>query len=228
MSDSPNLLSPLGPNTPLPGSGPGRNDSVTLRGHNISLRGPDMPHMQRLAAQPAAQINPGANAPGQTAGGLEKMDFNQSRDILTKSHKFNVAMYKEIGQQLKKVDAIRKSLDKLSEKQDMVTMEDIVAEAGKLVSHGLDPIALAGILADAPQTGGGEALGGWIADHAQTAAQGEQQLIMQHEIFKHKMGVSAMHLLLAHHNGANLPPQTPVDEGNELSPPPQMASGQMG
>jgi hypothetical protein len=132
------------------------------------------------------------------------------------------AMYKSTNEALQKIDLIRKGLEKLQDKQDMVTMEDVVHEAGKLASHGIDPIALAGVLADAPQEGGGEALGGWVASHAQTAMQGEQQLMAQRDIARHQVATSAMHLLMAHANmqammGA-IPPMGDIPQGNELTP----------
>lgn len=168
----------------------------------------------------------GGNAPAQaqpqTAGG-QFMSFNDSRDALGQQHMRNVALYQSTGKALKQLDVIRKGLEHLSDKQDVVTMEDVVEEAGKLVAHGIDPVALAGVLADAPQEGGGEALGGWVASHAQTAMAAEQQLIFQHNLAKHNMGVSGLHMLMAHANGQAIADGMPQessgsDLGTEDSP----------
>jgi len=141
------------------------------------------------------------------------------------NHQRTVAMFDQTKGALKKLDVIRKSLERLADKQDVVTMDDVIQEAGKLVAHGIDPMALAGILADAPQEGGGEALGGWVAAHAQAAAQGEQQLMQQHDQVRNDMGVSAIHMMMAHHNAQMMNPGTAVamgrpedPQGNDLSP----------
>jgi hypothetical protein len=149
--------------------------------------------------------------------------FNDTRTTLMQQHTRNKALFEHTGQALKKIDIIRKGLEKLSDKQDVVTMDDIVEEAGKLVSQGIDPMALAGILADAPQEGGGEALGGWVASHAQVAAQGEQAMMQQHALARHNMAVSAIHLLMAHTNaqmmtGGPVPMGRPMGgQGNDLN-----------
>jgi len=119
---------------------------------------------------------------------------------------------------LRQLDHIRKSLERLSDKQDLVTMEDIVTEASKLTSHGIDPVALAGMLADAPQEGGGEALGGWVATHAQTAMAAEQQLIQQHDLNRHQMGVAALTGIMAHIAGHGFPSESPSLDQTQESP----------
>lgn len=150
--------------------------------------------------------------------------FDGTRKTLMQQHTRSVAQFDQTTKALKKLDAIRKGLERLQDKQDLVTMDDVVDEAGKLVAHGIDPMALAGMLADAPQQGGGEALGGWVASHAQTAAMGEQRLMIQNNIARHQMAVSAIHLLTAHANAqammGDLAPgigQLPQQNGNDLA-----------
>lgn len=203
------MRNPLGNNIPLPGGEP-----------------TDTPEPRQTApgGAPGGLGNAPAAVPPRTAGGVgDMMSFDGSRRSLMQQHTRNTALYKQTGDALKKLDVIRKSLERLSDKQDIVTMDDIVDEAGKLVSHGIDPMALAGLLADAPQEGGGEALGGWVASHAQTAMAGEQQMLAQHNMARHQMGVSAVHMLMASANGrammgdlspgpGNMAPQ----EGNDL------------
>lgn len=127
--------------------------------------------------------------------------FDGSRRTLMQQHNRNLAWQKQTTDGLNKLDKIRKGLERLADKQDMVTMDDVIDEAGKLVTHGIDPMALAGLLADAPQEGGGEALGGWVASHAQTAMLAEQRLIQAHNLAMNRTAISAMHMLMAHANG---------------------------
>lgn len=210
MSDSNALSRPLGTNVPLPGG-----DVVDTPQQRITLPG----------GGPGGGGTPADNSPqppgGPAAAGRSAMTFDESRKAVAQWHSRNRAMYEETGKALKQLDHIRKGLERLADKQDVVTMEDVVEEAGKLVAHGIDPVALAGILADAPQEGGGEALGGWVATHAQTAAQGEQAMIVQHNIAKHDMGVSAIHMLMASENANGMMgqmPQPPQQNGNGLLP----------
>jgi hypothetical protein len=152
------------------------------------------------------------------------MSFDGSRRTLAQQHSRNLAALAASTKALKQLDLMRKGLTHLAGKQDVVTMEDIVGEAGKLAAHGIDPIALAGILADAPQEGGGEALASWVAGHAQTAEQAEGQMQQQHAALQHQMGMSAIHLLMAHDNAKHMmggisPPMGQVpDAGNALNP----------
>lgn len=183
------------PRLTLPGGGPGGGGGNPIP-RNLSNR-----TMQNMAGPPPPNGNGGGTIGSLPAGG---MSFDGSRQTLMDQHKRNKAALEASVKALNKVDLIRKGLEKLSDKQDLVTMDDIVDEAGKLVAHGIDPVALAGILADAPQEGGGEALGGWVASHAQTAMIGEQNLIQHTSLMRHRMGVSAMHLLMAHANAQNL------------------------
>lgn len=154
------------------------------------------------------------------AGGAASLMGQPLQDTLTQHMKRAKAAFDVTGKALKQLDLMRKSLERLSDKQDMVQLDDIIEEAGKLVSHGIDPVALAGILADAPQEGGGEALGGWVAGHAQSAMQAEQNLIQQHNQNAHEMGVAALHSMMASVSGHGLPDLSSLQQnGNGLQPP---------
>ena len=154
------------------------------------------------------------------AGGPASLTGQSLQDTLTQHMKRAKAAFDVTGKALKQLDLMRKSLERLSDKQDMVQLDDIIEEAGKLVSHGIDPVALAGILADAPQEGGGEALGGWVAGHAQSAMQAEQNLIQQHNQNAHEMGVAALHSMMAAVSGHGLPDPSQLQQnGNSLQPP---------
>lgn len=199
------MKNPLGANMPLPGGEP-----------------VDTPEPRRTApgGAPGGLGNQPAMPP--TAGGMSNspMSFDGSRQALQQQHSRNKAWYEQTSKALTKLDVIRKGLGRLADKQDMVTMEDIIDEAGKLVAHGIDPMALAGLLADAPQEGGGEALGGWIAGHAMTAMQGEMQMKQQNDLARHQMGSTAIHLLRASHNATAMlggMPQQQDNSGSGLS-----------
>lgn len=183
MSDSNALSRPLGRDVPLPGG-----DVV------------DTPQQRQTLPGGAPGGGGNAPAPPPQQGG-QYMSFEDSRKTLLQQHNRNKAAFEATGKALKQLDTIRKGLEHLADKQDVVTMEDVVEEAGKLVAHGIDPVALAGVLADAPQEGGGEALGGWVASHAQTAAGAEQQLMAQHNLLRHQVGMSAIHMMMADANG---------------------------
>jgi hypothetical protein len=208
LGGSANQLSqPLGRGVPLPGG-----DII------------DTP--QQRATKPGGAPGGLGNMPPpaqpRTAGGVGDMpSFEDTRTTLMEQHQRNKALFSQTGQALKKIDVIRKGLERLADKQDVVTMDDIIDEAGKLVAHGIDPMALAGILADAPQEGGGEALGGWVASHAQAAAQGEQAMMQQHTLARHNMGVSAIHLIMAHTNAqmmnGGVSPPMGEPGGNDLN-----------
>jgi hypothetical protein len=107
------------------------------------------------------------------------------------------AHFSSLGKALKEINNIREGLTRLSKLADTVTQEDVMEEAGKLVARGSEPMRLAGFLADMPAEGGGSALAGWIAEHAQTAAQTEQKVLQMYEQARYELGVTASHALRA-------------------------------
>lgn len=198
-----NLANPLGPGVPMPGGAP------------VTTPGP--------GAAPPGGGN--ALAPGAGGGGMPSSPEALTK-VLQQHYGEAKTRYQETGKSLGLLDHVRKSLERLADKGDMVTQEHVIDEAGKLVGHGVEPMALAGLLADMPQEGGGEALGGWVQGHAIAAAQGEQQLLVAHNVARHEMGVAAMHMLAGHTLGARLAPPTDerMDGGNQLDAGPP-ASG---
>lgn len=224
---------PLGPGLPMPGG-----NRINMPAPNRAFRrNITLPVMQRMANQgpplqppppEPAPAPPGVSPSGPTAGGVgdapsPHMDFDGSRRTLMQNHTRIKAAYEESGKQLRNLDIIRDALDRLSDKQDMVTMEDIIGEAGKLVAKGIDPVALAGVLADAPQEGGGQALAGWVDNHAANAQRAEQALGVQRNNLRLQLGASGVHLLMAHSNaqqmqgGISPPMGSPQGSGNDLT-----------
>lgn len=176
---------PLGP-MPMPGGEP------------VNMPGAPAPQI--------GAVGPGGPAPGGPPPGMPT-SFGEARNILEAQHGRNKAAFEATNKALAGMDSLRQSLARLTEKGDVVTPEDVIEEAGKLVGRGLDPMALAGVLADMPQQGGGQALAGWLAQHAMAAAASEQQIKAQNNVARHAMGVSALHELMGHSIGQALMPQ---------------------
>lgn len=185
------LASPLGRGMPNPGTTGGM-------GPGGAPAGPPP-----IGSNGGNSLNGGGSAPGNGSGngGPMPTSFGGIHQVLHGAHGQAKAAYDQTGKALGILDHMRKGLERLSDKGDMVTSEDIISEAGKLVAHGIDPMALAGILAEMPQEGGGEALGGWIMSHAIQAAQAEAQVMAAHEAARHQMGVTALHVIMAHDAG---------------------------
>ena len=203
MSGTTGLTNPLGPGMPLPGG------------------------------EAAPMPRPGAGTPPQPGLGHRMPNgLEAATQALQRGHGQAKAAYEETSKALLQVDHVRKALERLADKGDMVTPEGVIGEASKLVAHGLDPAMLAGILADMPQEGGGEALGAWVTGHAVTMAQMEQQLVQARAVAQHQLGVSAVHMLTAHDVGraiAGPEPEASADGGNALGgsggPPPAPSMG---
>src|SRR4249920_3249111 len=131
------LANPLGPGMPMPGDAP--------------------PGMSSGRA-PRPSGTPGGGGVAPRLGPQMPTGLDGAMQALQKGHGQAKAAFEQTSRAVAMMDHVRKGLEKLSNRGDMVTPEDVIAEASKLVAHGIDPAALAGILADMPQEGGGEAL----------------------------------------------------------------------
>ncbi len=221
------MANPLGPGMPNPGTtggaGPGGPPGGPVPAPPMGGSMPGNALAGGGASPPG--LPPRSNAPGGGASGLGMMPsgLDGVRKTLEGRHGELKAASDQLGKALSQLDHMRKGLERLADKGDMVTSEDIIHEAGKLVGHGIDPMALAGILAEMPQQGGGEALGGWVMSHAIQAATTEQQVMMAHTMVKSHLAASAVHMITAHDTGAMLAgpePQEPGDGGNALGASP--------
>ena len=136
------------------------------------------------------------------------------------------------------LDRVRKGLDKLVEKGDAVTDDDVLDEMSNLVAHGADPKNLAAIIAGntpagvGPMPPGGEALAGWLkAAETGIIAPAEAQLRPAMALAQHQLGVAAVHHMIdTHARGASAqgaPPMSPALASPEASvapsPPPPSA-----
>lgn len=129
------------------------------------------------------------------------------------------ARYNGTKDSLEKVAFLEAGMERLGEMGDMVTQEDIVKEAGKLVGRGIDPLELAGVLAGMPVQGGGAALAGWLQQHTQALVGAKQQLQQAHAEARHQLGVSSLHIAAAHSLGPGAAPmaQNTVAPGASLA-----------
>lgn len=118
------------------------------------------------------------------------------RQRLLLAHSAAKSMFEKTGELVGRTDRARVQLEHLTALGDMIAPEDVIKSAGRLVAGGEDPLALAGLLADMPDNP--QALQGWVAQHAQQAAQTEQQVLQTHAAARHQLGVSALHVLQAH------------------------------
>lgn len=107
-----------------------------------------------------------------------------------------------------KMDVIQNLLSKLVDMGDMVTQEDVIKAASKIVASGVDAKGVAAMLADMPEKG--ELLAPWLQQHKEQIDAKEQQLTQVTEDVRHHMGVSALQQLL---QGQEAPSEA---SGNEL------------
>lgn len=119
-------------------------------------------------------------------------------DMLDTAHSHAKAMFDQTNEAMTKLRAISAALKGLADKSDMVSPDDVVKAAGKLVGAGhFSAPEMATILSDMPATGG-QGLASWISMHLESATQNLAKLTPIHQVVKHEMGVSAMRALGAH------------------------------
>ncbi len=112
------------------------------------------------------------------------------------------------------LDAARVELTSLTKLGDLVTPEDVIKGAGKLVATGLSPMALAKLLSDMPEKG--EELQAWLVGHIQGLEAREQQLEPVLGAARHQLGVAAMRTIIGH--------SMVGDQQPSLAAPPPVAS----
>lgn len=107
------------------------------------------------------------------------------------------AQFTKLAEARSMLDKVRVELTSLDKLGDLVTSEDVIRGAGKLVAAGLSPMAMAKLLSDLPEQG--PAINAWLASHAQAVGQREQQLDPVLAEARHQLGVSALRALAGHH-----------------------------
>ena len=127
------------------------------------------------------------------------------------------AKYGKASEARDTLDKVREQMDSLVKLGDSITPEDVIKSAGALVGAGLEPNAMASLLADMPE--GGEALQAWIKQHDQDVTQREQQLDQVHGAIRHQLGASALRLLMAHSAAGAMQAPGPLSPQGPASAP---------
>ena len=120
-------------------------------------------------------------------------------DQLAAAHDVAKAQFEKLAESRSMLDKARAELTSLSKLGDLVTQEDVIKGAGKLVAAGLSPMAVAKLLSDMPEKG--TELNAWLTQHATGLAERETQLAPVLEAARHQLGVAAMKTLVGHHIG---------------------------
>lgn len=128
------------------------------------------------------------------------------------------AKYQKLTSAGAMLSRVRMTLDSLAKMADMVSTEDVIKGAGQLVASGLDPLSVAGLLADMPQAG--EQLASWVKGHDADVRKREAQLATVTSGIRHQMGVVGLRSLMEKSKGGGAPTM-PVPQpglgGNDLS-----------
>jgi len=149
--------------------------------------------MDQTASPPNPLMQQGA-APPPMAQGPQVAPPSAGPPSLSDQHDQLVAKYQKASEAQAMLDKVRLQMDSLAKLGDSVTPEDVIKSAGELVAAGLEPNAMASLLADMPTNS--EALQSWIAQHDQQVTQREQQLDQVHGAIQHQMGATGMRLLM--------------------------------
>jgi len=115
---------------------------------------------------------------------------------------------------------VREQMNHLKTLGDLISEDDVVNSASKIVAAGVPPMAIASLLADMPS--GAEALKEWVVGQEAQFAQKEAQMNQVMGMVRHNTGLAALRLLAAESFGNMQPPGSPnplMPEGPGLAPP---------
>lgn len=154
--------------------------------------------MMNPLAQPADSAAAADGSPHPLVSGMDAL------------HDMTKTKYDKLAEAKAMLEKVKKELLPLTKMGDLVSQDDVIKAAGKLVGHGLGASAVAGILADMPADG--QALAAWVAQHVVGIQQREQQLGPLLTSTQHELGVHALQLLAAHsiHGQAEAPGALPA------------------
>lgn len=122
---------------------------------------------------------------------------------LQQAHGKSSSQFDKLATSRKMLDSVRSSLDALTKLGDTVEPEDVIKAAGDLTGAGLEPAALAQLLATMPQ-GGGVGLAAWVQQQDQMVTQREAAVDQQQKLAAHQLGVDSLHLLMHDHMHSTL------------------------
>lgn len=144
--------------------------------------------------RPMIPGTPQAGGQGNTPMPME----NQIASAANAAHARVRAFYDKIQESRNTLGHVRQEMDRLMKMGDMVTEEDVIQGAGRLVGHGLGAERLAEMLATMPTTGG-QALAGWVAQQDSTVSAAEFRVKHQEIGAAHALGTAALRGLAANH-----------------------------
>ena len=191
------------------------------------LMGAELAQMQRSPAAadaPAAAGPRAALAPPPAAAAPASPSPRLAQ--LQSAHEAAQAQLTQIQSAKTMLDQVKSELQILSRLGDMVTPEDVIEGAGKLVAQGAPAGQMAALLSSMPQ-GSGAVLQGWLAQQEAQVAQREAQIVPAHGILGHRAAVAAMQVLAgadAESAGSNAL-GVPQAASGEASNTPQVQSG---
>lgn len=174
---------------------------------------------------PTMPVSPPGGGPP-PAGGPQRGRPGQSP--LETAGKNVQAQYKTGMQAQQVLDHLRIELDQLMDMGDVVRPEHVIEAAGRLVVHGIGATQLAQIMSDMPATGG-EGLASWIRMHDVTVTRAEQQLAVENNLIRHRMGIVGLQMMAEQHvtDRLQMHAQNAAQMAGALSPSAPTLSGAM-
>jgi|SRR6185312_1871466 len=112
------------------------------------------------------------------------------------THATAVAQFNQAEAAMTMLAHVKAGLDQVRKLGDMVTPEDVIEEAGKLVGQGASAGQIAALLSSMPQAGG-VALQAWVSQQEAFVAQKEAELFPAHAVLGHRMAQSALGVMQA-------------------------------
>lgn len=144
--------------------------------------------------------------------------------MMNAMHRQAMAQLKSIQSTAKMLDITRREFDRLSDKGDAITSDDVMEGASALVAAGADPKTLVMMMAGNPQQGvppmpdSGPALASWISQQEAKIVQSENQISPALKSAQHNVLAAALHGLTAHHIESTAKP--PQNQPNPSLPSP--------
>lgn len=153
-----------------------------------------------------------AGGPPAGSTGVTNGQAAPGQDQLGMAHDQAKAQFAKLTEQYAMVGKVGNELEQLAKLGDMITTDDVVKGAGKLVAHGYSAMQLASLLSDMPD--GGPAIASWVQQHAQITKQSEQQLGNAIKQARSQLGSIGLQSLTQHARSMDAPPMS----GNALMP----------
>lgn len=171
--------------------------------------GPGAPGLGALGSGMANPANPpggGRNAlgaPGDMApdnmtppkGGSGRAGPMQE---LMAAHDHAKAVYGQVTKARNLLDHMRREMDQLTSKGDVVSPQDVIAAAGRVVGHGAGATEMATILSSMPSMAG-QGLAAWLAAHDVGIRNQEAHVDQMKSLAQHQMGVAALRVIAGVH-----------------------------